>query len=304
MNRRTFLLGRSSLPQITPIEQFFIPYDVSPPNVSTTSWSLHMGGLVQQPNTFSYQELVSLPQSERIQTLMSIANPTGGRFFGTARWEGIPFNYLLDKLHVSSKARYANIYSADGRMVRIELEFLSHAQTLLALKMNRETLSSEHGYPARLIVPFVYDYKMPKWITRIEFTDSYEQDDWERLGWSPRGIVQTHAIILSPHHQARIASRTIQIEGIAFAGGRRITKVEVNINERGWMPTLLYPASYPFAAIKWSVEWQPPIAGSYQIAVRATDERGFTQYLRQQHPKPDGSQAIHHIVVHVIETAL
>ena len=42
------------------------------------------------------------------------------------------------------------------------------AKTLIALKLNGETLDLDHGYPCRLIAPTRPGVLQTKWLTRIE----------------------------------------------------------------------------------------------------------------------------------------
>ena len=41
---------------------------------------------------------------------------------------------------------------------------------LLALKVNGEDLSADHGFPARVIVPAMPGVHCTKWVASIEFT--------------------------------------------------------------------------------------------------------------------------------------
>ena len=54
---------------------------------------------------------------------------------------------------------------------------------LLAYDMERAPLAREHGAPLRLVMPRMYGYKGPKWVTRIEFRDRQDVGYWEHRGW-------------------------------------------------------------------------------------------------------------------------
>ncbi len=58
---------------------------------------------------------------------------------------------------------------------------------LFALKHDGETLTPEHGYPVRLIVPRLYFWKSAKWVTGIRFVSQDEPGFWERHGYHNRG---------------------------------------------------------------------------------------------------------------------
>lgn len=279
----------------------FSSKDTPPFHWQADRWAFTIDGLVASPRVFTYDEIVALPQTSSTRTLVSVDNPTGGGAFYTTTWQGVLLSQLLEEVAIAPTATHALLHRPFHPPLNLDLQLLRHPQTLLALFMGGHQLSPSQGRPTRLLIPGVYDYKMPRWINRIEFTGHHHKDTWEQDGWSPRGIVQTHSTIVVPRNHETVRG-PVRIEGIAFAGGRRIAKVEVSVDNRGWMPATLKPGIDPLAALDWFIEWQPPMAGSYQIAVRATDERGFTQYLKHQQPKPDGSGAIHHIVLHVVDS--
>lgn len=120
---------------------------------------------------------------------------------------------------------------------------------------------------------------------------------WEQRGWSASGKVQTTSAILSPRHLETI-SGTITFSGIAYAGNRAITNVEISIDDGDWMPVPFRQENAGHWA-QWSMDWTPYTSGDYGVSVRATDDRGFTQ--RGNSPIfPNGSSSIHNIIVRAI----
>ncbi|MBM0275917.1 molybdopterin-dependent oxidoreductase [Micromonospora tarensis] len=116
--------------------------------------------------TLSLAELAALPQRT---ANLPIACVEG--WSAAARWTGVPVVELL---------RWAG--APTGRPVRISsLETIgryatstlpaAHAGdplTLLALRINGEELSPDHGYPCRLIAPSRPGVLQTKWVTRLE----------------------------------------------------------------------------------------------------------------------------------------
>jgi DMSO/TMAO reductase YedYZ molybdopterin-dependent catalytic subunit len=49
--------------------------------------------------------------------------------------------------------------------------------------MNGSPLDPRQGRPLRLILPWMYGYKGPKWVERIELTDSPFSGYWEQRGY-------------------------------------------------------------------------------------------------------------------------
>lgn len=64
--------------------------------------------------------------------------------------------------------------------------------------MNGETLPSGHGYPARNIVPGLYDMKNVQWLTEIELVPHDYKGYHQKNGWSDNATVKTMSSITNP----------------------------------------------------------------------------------------------------------
>jgi len=281
---------------ITPVSQFFRQNNRPIPTLNADYWAFSLGGLVRHPLVWSYGDVLALPSVDVPCAIACIGNKPGGEWMGNAVWQGTPLAGLLDELTILPEARYARLLAADKYTATLPLERLRGA--LLVYGMNGETLPPEHGFPVRLIVPGLYGYKMPKWIERIELTDTPPIGMWEQRGWSADGIVQTTSAILSPRSKETV-SGVVQFSGMAYAGERIITAIELSIDGAPWMPVPFTPgigASWT----TWQIDWTPPGVGDYQARVRATDSDGFTQ-SEVSAAFPNGASGQHAIVVRVTE---
>lgn len=267
------------------------------------NWRLSIDGLVENPLELSYEAIRQFSEVETIRTLECIGNPVGGGLIGNGVWGGCWLSDLLAQAQVKSTAKQAKFYASDGYSTSVDMQWISQPGVLLAYKLNGQLLPREHGYPLRILIPGLYGQKMPKWIERIEFIDYEYKGYWESRGWSDTGAVQTNAVIQTPPHQTSIQGR-IYIQGIAFAGSRTITQVEVRVDGGAWMPTTLVHGDSSLVWTQWHIEWHPPTTGTYEIEVRATDDSGFTQQTVASgafgNAKPQGTNAIHRIVVRVV----
>lgn len=268
-----------------------------------TEWSLVVDGLVDNPTTFSYEEVRAFPETTEMRTLQCIGNPVGGRLVGNAIWSGVLMQHILDAVGVQEGVTRARFYAADGYHTAVDLEWIDQEGVLLAYKMNDQLLPRSHGYPLRIFMPGLYGQKMPKWIERIEFIDYDYQGYWESRDWSDVADIQTNSIIRTPPTQENIAGQ-IAIQGIANAGKRKITKVEVRVEGGEWLEAELVQTDSTLVWTQWYLLWAPPGAGTFEIEVRATDETGFTQTNPAEgqfgRAKPDGTDAIHQIIVEVV----
>ena len=85
------------------------------------------------------------------------------------------------------------------------------------------------------------------------------------------------------------------IAGIAFAGDRGISKIEVSTDgsQTEWEQAEIKSPLSPYTWSLWHRQWVPPQAGKHKIIVRATDGRGVTQTSQYAPPAPDGSSGYH-----------
>lgn len=262
------------------------------PQVDPAYWALSLGGMVSKPLVMRHDDLMALPAVEVPATLACVGSTPGSPLIGHARWRGVPLTALLDQIEPDPQASYAQFYSADGYTTFIERSRLS--QALLAYQMNGEPLPPEHGFPLRLVVPGLYGYKMPKWIQRIQMAETPVNGFWEDRGWSASGEAQTISGILSPRHLETV-SGDITFSGFAYAGDRRVTGVEISIDDAPWMPVPFTPAEAN-CWTTWTITWTPPAPGDYLVKVRATDSDGFIQPEDAQgHPK--GTAAVQRMIV-------
>jgi len=262
------------------------------PPINADYWSFRLSGLVDLPIFLSYNDLLSMPAVEMPCTIACMGSPSDGSLIGSAIWRGVAFQTLLDEIKIQPSVRHVNFFAADGYATSISFNHLPRA--LLVYEMNGKPLLHEHGFPARVVVPGLYGYKMPKWIQRVELAAAPVTGFWEQRGWSTSGEVQTTSAIRSPRHLETIRG-TIQFSGIAFAGNRAITSVELSIDDGPWMPVPFQQESVRDWA-QWSINWTPYSAADYRVQVRATDSAGFTQ-TGDAPNFPNGSTLIHSIIV-------
>lgn len=272
-------------------------------NDVNAEWSLTIDGLVENPMTLTYDEIRNMPVYTEMRTLQCIGNPVGGRLVGNAVWEGVLIKDLLEQVQIMPEATRARFYAADGYETAVDVEWITQDLAFLAYKMNGQLLPREHGYPLRIFMPGLYGQKQPKWIERIEFIDFDFQGYWESRDWSDVADVQTNSIIRMPPTQEMISGQ-IAIQGIANAGLRQITKVEVKVEDGEWMEAELLQQDSTLVWTQWWLRWTPPGPGVYGVQVRATDETGFVQTHTADgqfgRAKPDGTDAIHEIIVEVV----
>lgn len=294
-------------PILTAAENLFVAqYDHRrTPLIDAVDWRLQIDGLVTCPLSLTLEEVRALPVLDEVRALACISNPAGGELVGNMRFTGADMADVLRRAEVREEATFATLMGADGYVTSVALDWLQQPGVMLAYAMNGEALTPAHGFPLRLMIPGLYGQKQPRWITKITFADHEAPGFWESRGYSRVAAVKTSAIIHTPTDGSEIAAgATIFVQGVALAGRRRITAVELQVDEGQWFPAQVVPPPLdaPLGWTQWFATWTPPAAGLFRLGVRATDDSGFVQ-VREADERlsaaPDGSDAIHRVTVYV-----
>ncbi len=270
------------------------------PQLSRADWQLRIHGMVDREVTYRFEDLDRFEVVEKLVTLTCVSNPVGGELIGNASWTGYRVRDLLAEAGVHEDADMALSMSIDGFTAGSPVEALTdNRDSLLAIGMNGQPLPTEHGYPARLVVPGLYGYvSATKWVVDIELTRFDRAEAyWTRLGWSARGPIKTESRSDVPRRGQDVARGPVTFGGVAWAQNRGVRAVEVRIdspNSQGeWQPADL-GASYSNDTWRlWSLRWQATEPGLHTITVRATDNTGAVQTSELADPVPDGATGWH-----------
>jgi DMSO/TMAO reductase YedYZ molybdopterin-dependent catalytic subunit len=296
--------------EVTPTYLFY-RIDINPvvPVVDSTSWSLNVKGLVKKPLAITYEEIKAMPSVEEYATLQCVSNKIGGDLTSTALWKGVRLKDVLHKAQLEPDAKYIAFRCYDGYDVGIPLERGLLDGTILAYEMNLAPLTSEHGYPVRAIVPGLYGMMNPKWITEVEVVGNVYEGYWQRNGWTNNATEDTHSSIVIPGQAAVrdrfrnlelqniniVPGQKVPVAGIAFAGDRGISKVEVSTDGGAtWKSANIKDPLSKYTWVLWAAEFTPTAPqGGNRIVVRATDKTGHVQTSEVRPPFPDGNTGYH-----------
>ena len=289
--------------EITDIRVFYrVDIDPIPPQLNLDTWTLKIHGKVSNPLTLRKTSFNSLPTMDEFATLECVSNTISppGSLISNAKWTGVSLSTLLNQAGILPEAKYVIFRCGDGYTVGIPVEHALRSDALLAYKMNGETLSNEHGFPLRAIVPGIYGMMNAKWITEIEATDQVYLGYWQERGWSNDARIKTTAIIYYPQPHTQV-NATTPIAGVAFAGDRGISKVEVSVDGGNtWNGATLKKPRSPYSWILWAYEWTPASAGTAYIVARAYDGSGRIQDQTVTQPFPDGASGYQSVQVTVV----
>jgi DMSO/TMAO reductase YedYZ molybdopterin-dependent catalytic subunit len=218
---------------------------------------------------------------------------------GNATWKGVRLKDVLAKAGLQASVRKVVFACRDDYRDSIALDRALQDGTILVYEMNGAPLTDKHGFPIRVIVPGIYGMKNAKWLERIEVVDGDFLGFWQKQGWSDTAGYQTMSRIDTP--KGRGPAGRIPVQGVAFAGDRGISKVEVSVdNGATWREAQLLKPLGPFSWVRWSFDWTATV-GAATLMVRAVDGRGAAQSPTAAEPFPDGATGYHTIRFRVDE---
>ena len=147
------------------------------PRVDLERWSFTIEGEIDEPRTWSWDELQALPAEEFTVDIHCV---TKWSKLDTT-WEGVPVEVLLEQ--VDHDAAYLVAFCDGGYTTNLPLEDLTGGKAWVALNYDGEPLDPEHGGPARLLVPHLYFWKSAKWVRGLRLTLTDEPGFWETNGY-------------------------------------------------------------------------------------------------------------------------
>jgi DMSO/TMAO reductase YedYZ molybdopterin-dependent catalytic subunit len=128
------------------------------------AWRLNVAG--PQSYQLTLADLNALPQAEAVLPISCVEG-----WSVNAGWRGVRVRDLLDRAGVPSDATIRVVsLERDGayRVTEMQSEYARDPLTLLALRLNGEQLSIDHGFPARVIAPGRPGVLQTKWVARLE----------------------------------------------------------------------------------------------------------------------------------------
>jgi methionine sulfoxide reductase catalytic subunit len=161
-------------------------------NFITDPWSVEVGGLVENPQTFSMDDIrANFAQEERIYRMRCVEG-----WSMVIPWLGFPLHKLLAEVKPTPEARYVlfetalvpdQMNAADSGMFPfpylegLRLDEAMHDLTLLATGLYNEPLPPQNGAPIRLVVPWKYGFKSSKSLVRIALVPDQPPTLWNTV---------------------------------------------------------------------------------------------------------------------------
>lgn len=301
---------------ITPIPHFFVRNHMHEPStLGAATWRLTIAGEVDKPLTLTLADLRKLDSHTVINVLECAGN---GRAFvephvpgiqwqkggvGNARFSGVRLANLLHRAGVKASGKHVMFRGLDGipgkvpPFIRsIPIEKAMDPDTLVATHMNGVPLPKHHGFPARALTPGWVGAASCKWLTEIKVLDNPFEGNFMNPGYRmpnqalksgeglsadnshPVTALHVKSLIATPVDGAKLKSRAVHVQGVAWAGENDVTRVDISTDSGAtWKPAALGKERSKYAWRLWNFSFTAPKPGSYTILSRATDSQGRVQ---------------------------
>jgi DMSO/TMAO reductase YedYZ molybdopterin-dependent catalytic subunit len=189
--------------------------------------------------------------------------------------------------------------ASDGYTNTIEYDTVAAESVFVAYGMNGAPLPEKHGYPARIITPGRYGEKHVKWVTHVTVQKHHTTGFYASQGWDDDAVVKTISRIDVPATGETIApGQPAMMQGIAFAGLRGVSKVEVTTDGgRTWQPATITATPSPQSWVLWEFPWTPAATDTYMLGVRCYDGTGALQPTKEEPNFPSGAAGLQFITV-------
>ena len=286
---------------ITPVPAFYVRNHFPVPDIDPAAWSVAVGD-----RRLGLSELEALPQRSVVATLECAGN---GRAYlnpsvkgvqwrlgavSNGEWMGPPLAAVLEAAGAPDAAHVhlagGDRGSFEGREVSfarsVPREKALDSDTIVALRMNGDPLTPEHGAPARAVVPGWYGMASVKWLVAIDPRDvpsdnPFMVDDYTRAtpdgGREPLDWMEPTALIARPAEGAVVSAGEVLVEGAAWTGAAPLARVELSADGGAtWSPAVLEGPEARWAWRLWSWPWRAA-PGKHALLARAMDAAGRTQ---------------------------
>lgn len=157
-------------------------------NFVTSPWTIEVGGLVQKPKTFGFEDLLKFDQEERVYRFRCVE-----AWSMVIPWVGFPLKKILDAVAPLGTAKYVAFQTLyDSKQMQssfsagidfpyvegLRLDEALHPLTILATGIYGKQMPNQNGAPVRLVVPWKYGFKSIKSVVKITLTDTEPPTTW------------------------------------------------------------------------------------------------------------------------------
>jgi DMSO/TMAO reductase YedYZ molybdopterin-dependent catalytic subunit len=151
------------------------------PHTPLAQWSFSVEGEVDAEKHWTWDELRALPSETVTRDIHCV---TKWSKLDTT-WQGVSVDTLLEG--VETAADYVMAFCDGGYTTNLPLEDLTGGKAWIAYAFDGQPLESQHGGPARLLVPHLYFWKSAKWVRGLRLMNDDSPGFWETYGYHMYG---------------------------------------------------------------------------------------------------------------------
>lgn len=153
------------------------------PKLDLTTWRFFLKDGPRLVKAWTWESFCAIEQAERVVDIHCV---TTWSKLDTA-WRGVTIDAICADAGIEPPTAYVLAHAADDYSTNVPVADLLDGKAMIATHFGGRPLTSEHGGPARLLVPHLYFWKSAKWVTGLQFTKRNEAGFWELRGYHMRG---------------------------------------------------------------------------------------------------------------------
>src|SRR5262245_9087957 len=151
------------------------------PHTPLDRWDFSIVGEVTAPRRWTWAEFSALAHEPITADIHCVTKWSKLE----THWEGVSLDTLLDE--VETGARYMIAFCDGGYTTNLPIAAVRGGQAWIADTYEGAPIPSEHGGPARLLVPHLYFWKSAKWVRGLQLATTDMPGFWESLGYHNYG---------------------------------------------------------------------------------------------------------------------
>jgi DMSO/TMAO reductase YedYZ molybdopterin-dependent catalytic subunit len=247
------------------------------------------------------------PMGAHVMECAGNSNPQNFGLMSAVEWDGVLLSRVLARLSRPAGATAVMVTGLDdeasgsqasqpGASWVFPVEAVDRLAPFLAVRMNGQPLTPDHGAPVRLVVPGWYGCAWIKWITRIEwvaadapatsqmreFAGRTHQDGVPALArdYAPPAI-DTAAMPVRVEQRRVDGKIEYRVVGIVWGGTQPVDRLVIRFGPRDPGEAFAIcpaPRTHHTWSL-WTYRWRPAEPGYYDIALRAADPTVRTRRL-------------------------
>jgi DMSO/TMAO reductase YedYZ molybdopterin-dependent catalytic subunit len=296
---------------VTPTARVFVR-TAAPPGLEAArpGWSIALGRAEAHASPLRVADLFqrARPMGPHLIECAGNNDPNNFGLMSAAEWDGVLLSDIVGPLMHGPDANVGVLVggmddttreawrSTPGASWILPLASLDRLGAFLAVRMNGDVLTPDHGAPVRLVVPGWYGCAWIKWVNELRLVGADEPATSQMREFAARthqdGVpalardYQPPAIDLAAMpvrvEKRRISGRLVyRIIGIVWGGERTTSELSIRFGSRQT------PIAFPVCPARrthttwslWEYRWQPAEPGEYDIVLKATDPSIRTRRL-------------------------